>query len=219
MNSKTIKKKVLNLLGYNFAVPLVNVLCNTLRIKENDSTGFEEVLAKEKGVIFAFWHGTMLTPWYLLKKYSPSTIVSKSKDGEILVKLLNKWRYDVKRGSSSKGGKEVLEDLIEIAKNNNSIAITPDGPRGPNKVMKAGAVIIAKKTKKPIVLVGACSKKKIKLNSWDKFEIPLFFSKINVVYSEPIYIDADLSFDETNNKINELTNRLNQIQNLAEKNC
>lgn len=219
MGNKSLKKGFLKFLGNTIAVPLVNVLCYTLRIEENNTNKFEEIIGVNKSVIFAFWHGTMLTPWYILKKYQPSTIVSKSKDGEILVNLLNRWKYNVKRGSSSRGGKEVLEDLIHIAQDNKSIAITPDGPRGPNKVMKAGTVVMAKKTQCPIVLVGVGYKNKISLNSWDKFEIPFFFSRVNIVYSDPIYIDRNLSFEETDNRINKLSEELNKIQNQAEGNC
>ncbi len=64
---------------------------------------------------------------------------------DILTNILKKWGYNVIRGSSSNDGKEILDNLVDEAKNKKNIAITPDGPRGPEKVMKAGAVIIAKK--------------------------------------------------------------------------
>jgi lysophospholipid acyltransferase (LPLAT)-like uncharacterized protein len=219
MQFKSVKKKILRFLGSLLIVPVINFLCKTLKIDETNKEVLKDFQLNNSNAVFTFWHGTMLVPWFLLKKYKPSTIISRSNDGDILTKILNNWGYRVKRGSSSQGGKEVLENLIREAVEKKNIAITPDGPRGPEKVMKAGAVVLAKKTGTPLVLVGTNYKKKMKLKSWDKFEIPYFFSKVVVVYSEPFYIDEQLSFDETNEKIQIMSDKLTQLQIEAEQNC
>jgi len=219
MQSRTVKKKFLISLGTKLIGPTVNVLCKTLKIEETNKSQTNRLIESNQNIVFAFWHGTMLVPWYVLRKFSPNTIISNSKDGDLLVKVLEKWNYKVKRGSSTRGGKEVLDELISEANKNNSIVITPDGPRGPQKIMKAGGVIIAKKAQIPLVLVGICYSKKIKLNSWDKFEIPFFFSRVNIIYSEPIYIDKDLTYDATDSRIKQLSERLNEIQIQAERMC
>lgn len=218
MQYKKIRKNLLRSVGLKLSRPLINVLCKTLTIEETNKTSINNLVQEKQNMIFTFWHGTMLAPWFILKEHKPSTIISKSKDGLLLSNLLNKWNYKVKRGSSSKGGKEVLAELIEEAKKNRSIAITPDGPRGPKRIMKAGAVIIAKKTNSSIILVGVCNKNKVKLNSWDKFEIPFPFSKVRIVYSDPIAVDSELSYEETDDVIKSLNNRLNEMQELAEQN-
>jgi hypothetical protein len=107
--------------------------------------------------------------------------------------------------------------MIDFAKNNYSIAVTPDGPRGPEKKMKAGAVITAKKSGLPLVLVGAGYNKKRALKNWDKFQIPAFFSKANIVYSEPVYIDAALDYNSTSEMINFCEAKLNELQAEAER--
>jgi lysophospholipid acyltransferase (LPLAT)-like uncharacterized protein len=219
MQLKSVKKKLLRLLGNLFLVPVINVLCKTLKIHEINKDAIKKLETNKVNAVFAFWHGTMLVPWFLLRRYKPSTIISKSSDGDILTRILNNWDYKVKRGSSSKGGKAVLEDLIKEAEANQVIAITPDGPKGPEKVMKAGVVVLAKKTETPIVLIGVNYSKKIMLKSWDKFEIPFFFSKVVIIYSESIYIDNQMSFNETDEKIKFMGDRLNQIQLEAESNC
>lgn len=218
MPYKNIKKKILRSAGFNFSGPLINVLCKTLKIEETNKSSINDLVQKKQNMIFAFWHGTMLVPWYVLKLHQPSTIVSKSKDGGLLSNLLSSWNYDVKRGSSSKGGKEVLEELVNEANKNKIIAITPDGPRGPNKIMKAGTVIIGKKTKTPIILVGVNYKKSVKLRSWDQFEIPLPFSKVKIIYSNSIEVDPELSYEETDGFIKYLNDQLNEIQEMAKQN-
>lgn len=219
MQVKSVKKKLLRFLGNLLIVPVINLLCKTLSIVEINKDKIKDIKFDNRNAVIAFWHGTMLVPWFLLKQYKPSTIISRSNDGDLLTKILINWGYRVKRGSSSQGGKEVLEVLIKEAIEKKFIAITPDGPRGPEKIMKAGAVVLAKKTGVPLILVGTNYKKKLKLKSWDKFEVPYFFSKVAIVYSEPFYLDGQLSFDETNKKIQFMSDKLTQLQIEAGKYC
>ena len=212
-------KKMLRFLGNNFLVPFVNVLCKTLKITEHNKPGPIKGSVNVDNYIFAFWHGTMLVPWYVLRSYSPTAIISQSKDGELLAKLLKRWDYELKRGSSSRDGKAVLEELVESAVNKKSIAITPDGPRGPREEMKAGAIVVSKKSQVPVILIGVCYNKKIRLNSWDKFEIPYLFTRVKLIYSDPIFVEKELSYNETDKIIKNLEIELNKLQKESEKLC
>jgi lysophospholipid acyltransferase (LPLAT)-like uncharacterized protein len=174
---------------------------------------------KNQNYVLAFWHGTMLLPWYLHGAPNFAALTSKSKDGDILAKILKKWKYNVVRGSSSTGGDVALEIMVEHAKNKYSVAITPDGPRGPKNKFKAGAVITAKKTGIPIVLVGVGFKRKKILSNWDKFEIPYFFTTAKVIYSELVYVDNNLSYEETSAIILNCEEKLNELQKMAQELC
>ncbi|MCP5063044.1 MAG: lysophospholipid acyltransferase family protein [Ignavibacteriae bacterium] len=219
MKQQKVSQKFLQFLGIHFIKYFINVLLRTLRISEVKNKKLEDLEKENKNYVLAFWHGTMLLPWYLKKNENFYTIISKSKDGEILSRVLTNWNYNVERGSSSKGGSEVLNVLIDKAKSGSSISITPDGPRGPEKELKAGAVIIAKKTGIPLVLLGIRISKKVKLSSWDKFQIPYPFAKVSAVYSEPIFIDKDLSYQETDEMIKKVSIELNSLQKEAEQYC
>ena len=176
-------------LSYRIGIFLVNLISKTWRY---DIIGN----IPDKPAIIAFWHGLMLPVWKYFSKYIPTAVVSLSKDGEALSNLLEKWRYKLIRGSSSKGGKEVLESLIDIAGNNFTL-ITPDGPQGPKYEFKAGAVIASQRSGVPLVLCGVEIKsKKLFKKSWDKFEFPCPFSKINLNFSEPLIIDKELNKEE-----------------------
>lgn len=159
----------------------------------------------------------MLLPWFLHRNDGFAALTSKSKDGDLLAKQLKHWKYKVVRGSSSKGGDVALGIMVDHAKNGYSIAITPDGPRGPEQKFKAGAVITAKKSGVPLVLMGIGIKSKKKLKSWDKFQVPNPFTNVKVIYSDPIYVDAKLSYDETSKAIEECERKLNELQLEAEK--
>jgi lysophospholipid acyltransferase (LPLAT)-like uncharacterized protein len=141
----------------------------------------------------------MLIGWWLFKDKKAAALVSQSKDGDILNKLLKKWKYQVVRGSSSKDGKEAIQELIKLINGDHSAVITPDGPRGPVKEMKNGIFIISNKSKIPIIPVKIIYLKKKVLNkSWDKFEIPLPFSQCNVYFGEKYFYEKYLTDDELN---------------------
>jgi len=182
-----------------------------------NSIEVENLLKLKQNFVLAFWHGTMLIPWYVHRNKNFSALVSLSKDGSILANTLNKWGYKVERGSSHKGGKEALNTLLENSKMNFSVAITPDGPTGPPRKLKAGAVITAQRSNIPLILCGVAYKKKYVFNSWDKFEVPKFFSKIVLNYSKPIYIDSNLNREDTSIIINECDVLLNQLQKDAQE--
>ncbi len=216
MKAKELKKNFLRTIGNFLIDKAVNLLCKSLKVEVKNKEHIDRLRKENKNFIIAFWHSTMLLPWYLHRGDKVAALISKSKDGDLLSKVLNKWNYHVIRGSSSSGGEAALRTMIDYAINNYTIAITPDGPRGPEKVMKAGAVITAQKSGLPLVLAGVSFKKKRELKSWDKFQVPSFFSKATVVYSEPLYLDKNLNHDSTSEMINICEERLNKLQVEAE---
>ncbi len=152
----------------------------------------ENYKGRERGNIFAIWHGQML-PLILFYKYRNTvTIVSKSKDGDIADYFLGRFGYVTARGSSSKGGTEsLLKAAYLIKKNSADAAITVDGPKGPKLSVKPGVIYLAKKTSG--VLVPAVCKVKYykKFDSWDNFILPMPFSKIYIYFGEGISFEND----------------------------
>ena len=216
MSLNESKKMILQFLGKNLLYYVITLLCKSLKIKKNNFDGIEDLNSKNQNYVLAFWHGTMLLPWYLHGAPAFAALTSKSKDGDILAKILSKWKYNVIRGSSSKGSDEALENMIVLAKSNYSIAITPDGPRGPRNNFKAGAVITAKKAGIPLVLAGVGFKKKKTLANWDKFKIPYFFTTAKIVYSKPLFVNSKLTYEETSKVISECEKKLIELQTKAQ---
>jgi lysophospholipid acyltransferase (LPLAT)-like uncharacterized protein len=153
----------------------VSLLVRTLRIT------FEGDALPEKAIV-TFWHSRMLVGWWV-SRIKAVAMVSKSKDGEYLSKILSSWHYELVRGSSGKGGMEALDEaMIAIRKEDaGHLVITPDGPQGPTEVFKRGAFIAAKELELPLYFIEIeHKKKKVLKKSWDKFEIPLPFSSVSV---------------------------------------
>jgi len=217
MKLKKVKQNTLRFTGNIFLYHAVNVLCKSLRICFVNKQTLDELVRNKKNFVLAFWHGTMLLPWYLHRNKNFAALISKSKDGDLLSKILKHWNYNVIRGSSSVGGDVALGIMVDFAKNNSSIAITPDGPRGPAFKLKAGAVITAKKSGLPLVLLGVGYKRKKRLKSWDSFQVPFFFSKAKVTFSDAIYVDSKLNYDETSKVIENCELQLRKLQEESEK--
>lgn len=178
---------------------LIYLISKTWRIKIN--------YPYDKGVV-AFWHGDMLPVWYSFGKFNSSAIVSTSKDGEILTTILKMWGLNVIRGSSSKGGKEALEMMIQEAKSNKFVLITPDGPQGPAKKMKAGAILTSINAGVPLYFANVKIKNsKVFEKSWDKFQFPYPFSQINIELKIEKFEEKEYSREEIEKIILNLENK------------
>jgi len=151
-------------------------------------------------VIYAFWHRNLLPLVYLRKFENAAVLISSSRDGQFIAGPLEALGFKTVRGSSTRGGSQALREMIRISKEH-SLAITPDGPKGPGEKIKPGLISAAFLTKLPIVLTVVDIDKEKIFNSWDRFRFPLPFSRINVTYSKPIHINNKDNIDD---KITEL---------------
>jgi len=215
MNLRKFRQDFLRIVGFFVLSHAVDLLCRSLKITTCNKEVIDDLERNNRNYVLAFWHGQMLVGWFLHRDKNFTALISKSKDGELLSRILKHWKYNVIRGSSSRGGDVALGVMVDCAKNGESVVVTPDGPRGPANKMKAGAVITAKKSNVPLILLAAGYQKKRVLKSWDKFEIPKFFSNVKVVYSEPFYINSGLSFEETSALILKSEKVLNQLSQEA----
>jgi hypothetical protein len=211
MNLRKIKQDFLRIVGFFVLSHAVDLLCKSLKVVFRNKEVIDKLEKANRNYVLAFWHGQMLLSWYTHKGKNFTALISKSKDGDLLSKILKQWSYNVVRGSSNKGGNVALGVMVDYAKNGESVVLTPDGPRGPAHKMKAGAVITAKRSGVPLVFMAVGYRKKRVLKSWDNFEIPKFFSEAKIVYSDPLFVNPDLSFEDTSEIILKHEKLLNQL--------
>ena len=194
--------------------------CSTLRVSKRNSSFFEEHQQKNSPAVIGFWHGSMLLGWFLHRprgRRPVAALVSQSEDGEILSATLGHWGFTLIRGSSTIGGKEAMQLMVDAVASGNTLCITPDGPRGPRHQMKRGAVRAAQRSRVPLFLVGIAIKRKRELKSWDRFEIPLPFSRVSAVYSEPILVSQELQGEALDKFLKEAEARLQLLGVEAEQ--
>jgi hypothetical protein len=120
-----------------------------------------------------------------------AAMVSASKDGGFLTGVLECFRVQPVRGSSSRRGGQALLELTSWAERGYDVAITPDGPRGPRYVVQEGVTSLAQLTGLPIVPFSYNLGWKITVKSWDGFQIPLPFSRCEMNIGQPIRVPRE----------------------------
>ncbi len=162
--------------------PLLRLLFASLRVSLSGPAAAVPDL--RRGLVFAFWHGKMLTGWLLAKRLFPGSVpaavVSLSPDGQILTETLDRFGFRLIRGSSSRGRESVREGIADELAQGGLVAVTPDGPRGPLHRFKYGTVRIASEQHSPILFASITYGSARTLGSWDRFEIPAPFSRVEV---------------------------------------
>ncbi|MDI6732915.1 MAG: lysophospholipid acyltransferase family protein [Planctomycetota bacterium] len=185
-------------------------LCRATRFEEiNAGYVRNYIFQKKQNLIFAFWHNRLFYMTYFLamkyvrRGHKVVVFSSYSKDGEIMARLETSLGAAVVRGSTSKGAIEGLINLYRKTQSGFSPVITPDGPRGPKYEVQDGLLFLAQKTSFPVIPVSYTPTKSYRFNSWDNFMIPLPFSRVKVIYGEPIVANTTHSREELRKKIKE----------------
>ena len=181
---------------------------HTAKIKVKNRDTVDDYLNSEKKGIFAVWHSQLALTIFHHRNMNIYGLVSRSADGEYLAGIMNNLGFKTVRGSTSSGASRSLLKLIVYGRKGFSLALTPDGPKGPPHKVQNGIIFLAQKTALPIIPMGSSLSKKIVFNSWDKFQFPLPFSKAAVVYGKPFFVSQE---DDLNVKAEELENILNEI--------
>ena len=148
---------------------------------------------KSKTYILAFWHGRLLSAFFIRKFFYRSIVLISHNRSAYIVKLIaNYFRTSVIRGSGNKDGAKSLKIVIkELKKNKTVFAIAPDGSVGPLMRCNTGIATISILSKKEILPISFSAKKVIFLKSWDKFCIPLPFNSITLHLKKPISYKTD----------------------------
>ncbi|MGH7468141.1 MAG: lysophospholipid acyltransferase family protein [Longimicrobiales bacterium] len=163
-------------------------LFRTLHYQVEGASHHQTYVSQGKPVIFALWHGRLLPLGFLHRDQRIASLISASADGEYLARLFDHWGYQNVRGSSSRGGSEALRALVRHVRKGDSLAITPDGPRGPMQKMKSGVLLAAQLTGAPIIPITASATSGWWPGNWDRLLIPKPFSTVHVRYGEPFLV-------------------------------
>lgn len=171
----------------------------------------------EKGrrVIYALWHGRMFVLIYFYRRMGIDVLISQHSDGELVTRVVKGLGYLPVRGSSTRGGLNGFFELSQGARGR-SLAITPDGPRGPREVVQPGIILLAQRTGLPIVPLGASAQNRLVLPSWDGFLIPHPFSRAVVIEGPPLWVERSLKDGALEEKRGELERRLREINRRAD---
>jgi lysophospholipid acyltransferase (LPLAT)-like uncharacterized protein len=190
-------------------IKLLMLSCRIVKV-EGEEKEKEAVRRAGGGAVYVSWHQRMS---YHLPHFGSShvtTMISQSRDGEYAARIAKWLGLKTVRGSSTRGGLMALKELVKRIRNGEVGGMLADGPVGPARVAKIGALIIARDAEVPLIGVLWGADRCWVLNSWDRNLIPKPFSRVVFLYSEPIWIQRRARGEELEAYRKLLEERLNQ---------
>lgn len=165
-------------------------LFSTLRLTQINPEGMQ---IQGRGAILVTWHGRTLIPANLMRNRGYWALISLSRDGEIQNTIFRQLGFQTIRGSTGRGGVRGALAMARKVKEGGVLAFTPDGPRGPTHRVQAGVILMAEKSGAPIIPLGVSARRRRLLRSWDRYMIPMPFTRAFFIVGDPIYVPASLS--------------------------
>jgi lysophospholipid acyltransferase (LPLAT)-like uncharacterized protein len=174
-------------LGY----PLIQALGHTLRWRVDGLEHLDAILTSGRQPVMVFWHGRILPATYYFRRRGIVVITSENFDGEWIAGIIERFGYGTARGSTSRGGRRALVQLVRDLEAGKPAGFTVDGPRGPARVAQPGAIWLAKATGNPVVPFHLEADRFWTTNSWDRTQIPKPFATVAIAVGEPLEVSAD----------------------------
>lgn len=207
-------EKLLLRLAPPFAAWLVRLWNGSCRVvcREGEE---RELAAIEKygGCIYSCWHQRMFYFFSTFGSRHASVMISQSKDGEYANALATRLGFYSVRGSGTRRGRTAMNELIDLLhhRRRDKAGMMADGPKGPPRQLKMGSIIIAKETGVPIIPMTYGARRRIVFKSWDRYFLPVPFTKVVVLHGEPFFVPPDADEAEMERLRQVLTDRMNEM--------
>ncbi len=190
---------------------LTRIWFSTCRLTVHGQEHMDQIKAAGTPAIASFWHYGVLYILYFFRKESGVAMVSASRDGEYISRVVEKLGNETVRGSRKKGGMQAIIKLIRAVREGKNAILVADGSQGPARIAQAGSLMLAAKTGVPVLpMAWSCNRYK-RFGSWDGTAVPLPFSRIDFFYGEPLLVPPGLKEEQVEEYRQELEKRLNDL--------
>jgi hypothetical protein len=195
----------------------VRLLGPTLRIEVIGVHNGAQIRNRGEVAIGTFWHRCIFGSIWFWRNRGIVVLNTVNFDGQWTRRAIERLGFATVQGSSSRGGVEGLTAMAKCIEEGRNVALTIDGPRGPRYVAKPGAVILARRTGRPISVFHIALKTAYTFRkSWDLFQLPLPFSRAVVVIAPPIRVPTDADAETIKQKQDETQAALERVRDVAE---
>jgi len=178
----------------------------------------DKLNAAKRPYIGAFWHGRLAMMPFGWPRHMPlAMLISAHRDGRIIADAVRYFGIDIIAGSSNRGAREALIQMVRALKRGSCIAITPDGPDGPAMAATAGIIQVARLAQAPIEPITYATSRRIILDSWDRFHLPLPFGRGLFLIGKPIEVPADADEATVEHLRGHLETRLREMTDEADR--
>ena len=170
--------------------------------------------------IYLFWHENVLLSVGVYSRFRVAALVSRHRDGELVAQVVRMLRGSIIRGSTdhgrNKGGMAAIREMLRHGRANH-LALTPDGPRGPRRVVQAGAIYLASRSAMPLVPIGFAFDNPWRAGSWDRCALPRPFHRAVCLFGRPIEVPDGLERDGMERHRAGVQEAMDQIQARAQR--
>ena len=170
-----------------------------------------------KSVILMVWHGRLFITPFFFRNRGIMPMISPSGDGELLVRLASGWGYKFLRGSGSHSMLKAWATLKDVLAQGGEVVMVPDGPKGPGREMKPGALKLSQVTGAPIVPFSFSAARRKIFGSWDGFLLPWPFQRLVAFYGEPFTVDPGLKDEAFEQERLRIENLLRELDERADR--
>mgnify|MGYP000918017775 CR=1 FL=1 len=199
---------------------LINFLGRTSRFTVRGFDRMQDMMRRGQGFILIIWHGRTMLPVFYCRNMGIQAIISLSRDGEMQSRIFKRFGFTIIRGSTGRGGMKAALTAVKRLQEGGTLALTPDGPRGPANQVQDGTVFMAKKAGVPIIPVGVGISRRKLMRTWDSYALPKPFGRCGLIFGEPITLPDDADDEELKEMLkNALDSTQLEAQSLAGEEC
>ena len=206
--SKRFQAAAIAAAGY----PLINMLGHTLRWRVDGLEHFDAIVASGRQPVMGFWHGRIFPATFYFRRRGIVVITSENFDGEWIAGIIERFGYGTARGSTSRGARKAVLQLVRDMRRGKPAGFTLDGPRGPARVAQPGAVWLARATGNPLLPFHLEASSHWTMGSWDRTQIPKPFSTVALAIGDPFHVAANATAAEVDQARMDLEARLKSLE-------
>ena len=170
------------------APTFIDQLARSWRFHARNQHHWQRLVEAREPFIFLLWHEALLPLLWRHRRQQIAILVSEAREGQYLADYAQRIGYHLVPGSSTRGGARALLAAIRALGDGSTVAITPDGPRGPRRDIKPGVVHAAQRAGAMILPLHAVAPSAWRLHSWDRLLVPKPFAEIEVGYGKPFSV-------------------------------
>lgn len=175
--------------GLGFA--LIWIIGRTTRVVRVNWHVIETLERQGQPYLLGIWHNNIISGVYILGVNRYPAIISRSRDGEHITWVMERFGFEGLRGSDSAGASGVLRVALRTLAAGRSVCVTPDGPLGPRYEVKPGIVALARKRGAPIVPICFSAPRRWEFPSWDRMKLPKPFSTVHMFVGAPLWFGRE----------------------------
>lgn len=207
MARRSLRKRATDWLFARVLAPMLGsflrLVCASIRWRVEGLEHLDPFWRGGRPVIVACWHGRLVMipeVWRVHGKGEAFVLMGLNRNGELITRIVERFRMRAIRGGSRDGGKQAREQMEHEVRSNpaTTLALTPDGPHGPALVSKMGMAKVSRSCSLPVVWVSAAASRAARLGTWDRMVVPWPWSRVVVRFSAPVFPAswADRSLEE-----------------------